>query len=62
MTNAPWSEPGYRVKADDIKYPNRLSDDQIAAIPIELIFEWIKIGAWKQKDFKRWLKVLRVIE
>ncbi len=50
------------VKADDIKHPNRLTDDQIADIPVEKVYEWVKTGAWKQKDFKRWLKVLRVIE
>jgi hypothetical protein len=51
-----------RIAADDIKHKERLTDEQIAAIPVEKVYEWVKTGAWKQRDFKKWLKVLRVIE
>jgi flagellar basal body L-ring protein FlgH len=50
------------IRADDIKHENLLSDEQIADIDIERVYEWVRIGAWKQKDFKKWLRVIRVIE
>lgn len=50
------------IAAEDIKHAGRLTEDQIAAIPIEKIYEWVRTGQWKQKDFKRWLTVMRVIE
>lgn len=49
-------------KADDIKHSHVLTDNQICDIPIEKVYEWTKTGKWKQKDFKKWLKALRVIE
>lgn len=52
----------YRMKAEDIKYADRLSDNQIADIPINNIYEWIRTGKWKKKDFETWLRVIRVIE
>ena len=51
-----------RFKAMDIKHKDRLNTDQIADIPIEKVYEWVKTGQWKQRDFKIWLKALRVIE
>jgi len=48
-------------KADHIKH-GHIADDHIADIPIEKVYEWIKTNKWKQKDFIRWLKVLRVVE
>lgn len=51
-----------RVKAIDIKHRGRLTDDQIADIPIEKVYEWVKTGQWKQRDFRHWLKVMRVVE
>lgn len=50
------------IKAVDIHHEGLLTDDQIADIPIEKVYEWVRTGQWKQKHFKRWLKVLRVIE
>ncbi len=50
------------IRADDIKHENLLSDQQIADIDIERVYEWVRTGAWKQKDFKKWLRVIRVIE
>ena len=48
-------------KAIDIK--SKLTpDDHIADIPIALVYAWVRTGDWKQKDFQRWLRVLRVIE
>ncbi len=61
-TRKPREDGTFRVKADDIKHPNVLTDDMIADIPVEKVFEWVKTGQWKQKDFRRWLRVLRVIE
>lgn len=51
-----------RMTADDIKHKGRLTDEQIADIPIDKVYMWVRIGAWKPKDFNKWLKVLRVIE
>lgn len=49
------------VRAEDIKHQNRLTDDQIADLPINLVFEWIKTGKWSYRDFNKWLKTMRVI-
>lgn len=49
------------MKASVIYHPTT-SDDEIANIPIEKVFEWVKLGLWKHKHFKRWLTVIRVIE
>lgn len=46
------------IRAEDIKHKNRLTDDEIAAIPVQHVYEWVRTGQWKHKDFKRWLKVL----
>lgn len=50
------------IRADDIKHENLLSDQQISDIDVERVYEWVRTGAWKQKDFKKWLRVIRVIE
>jgi hypothetical protein len=50
------------IYAVDIKYANRLTDDEIAYLPVDKVYMWVRTGAWKAKDFNRWLKVLRVIE
>lgn len=50
------------IQHDDIKHAGRLSDDEIAAIPAEHVYMWVKTGKWSQRDFKKWLKVLWVIE
>lgn len=48
--------------AEDIKHPTLLSTEQICDIPIEKVYEWIKTNKWKQKDFQKWLRAIRVIE
>lgn len=50
------------VYAEDIKHVGRLSDNEIADIQIEKVYAWVRQGAWKTKDFNKWLKVIRVIE
>ena len=50
------------MKAEDIRHAGRLTDDQIADIPIERVYEWIKTGHWKKRNFETWLRVIRVIE
>jgi len=50
------------IKASHIKHKGLITDDQIASIPVEKVYEWIKTGQWKQNDFKTWLRVMRVIE
>ena len=51
-------------KADHIKQGGTLAltDAQVADIPIEKVYEWVRTGQWRQKHFIKWLKVLRVIE
>jgi hypothetical protein len=50
------------VRANHIKTKGLLTNDQIADIPVEKVFEWVRTGQWKQADFKTWLRVIRVIE
>jgi hypothetical protein len=50
------------IYAEDIKHVDRLSDDEIAYLPVDKVYAWVRQGAWKTKDFNRWLKVMRVIE
>lgn len=50
------------VRAEDIKHKNLLTEDQIQCIETEKVYTWIKSGQWKQKDFNKWLKAIRVIE
>ncbi len=57
----------YRIKrkgiyGSDIHVKNLLTDDEIAELPVEKIYSWVHQGIWTQKDFKRWLKIIRVIE
>ncbi len=49
-------------KAEDIFHPGRLTDEQIADIPHEKVYEWVKTGIWKKKHFDMWLRALWVIE
>lgn len=51
-----------KFKASDIRKPGLLTDDEIAYLPIPLIYQWIRAGDWKRKDFEKWLRVIRVIE
>lgn len=50
------------IRAEDIKFSGRLTDDQIAGLDFKLVYLWVRTGEWKQKDFFRWLEVLRVLE
>lgn len=50
------------IYADDIKHAGRLTDDEIAYLPVEKVYMWLREGSWKQKDFNTWLKVMRVID
>lgn len=51
-----------RIYAEDIKHQNRLTEDEIANIDVKLVYEWVRTGQWKAKDFQRWLSVMRVID
>lgn len=50
------------IYAEDIKHAGRLSDDEIACLSTDKVYAWVRQGAWKPKDFNKWLKVIRVIE
>lgn len=50
------------IQASDIKRKELLTTEQIQDIPLDLVYMWVRAGDWKQKDFNRWLKALRVIE
>lgn len=49
------------IYAEDIKYAGRLTEDEIAYLPVDKVYMWLRQGVWKQKDFNKWLKVMRVI-
>lgn len=46
---------GGKISASDIKYADRLSDEQIRGIPENTVYQWIQDGAWTLKDFKRYI-------
>jgi hypothetical protein len=50
------------IRAEDIKHANRLTDDEIASIDITNIYQWVRTGQWKQKDFKRWAIVMCIVD
>lgn len=52
------------IRADSIKHtgPLAMTTEQIMDIPIEKVYEWVKTGKWRQQDFKKWLRAIRVIE
>lgn len=50
------------IYGSDVHVKNLLTDDEIADLPIEKIYSWVRQGIWTQKDFKCWLKIIRVIE
>jgi hypothetical protein len=50
------------IHAVDIKYADRLTDDEIATLAVDKVYMWVRTGSWKAKDFNKWLKVMRVIE
>lgn len=50
------------IRARDIKVQGLLTDDDIANVEVGKVYEWVRTGQWRARDFNRWLKVLRVIE
>jgi hypothetical protein len=50
------------IHGADIKIKGLLTDDEIADLNVEKIHYWIRQGIWTQKEFKMWLKIIRVIE
>ena len=50
------------IYAEDMYHEGRLTDDEIAGLPVEKVYSWVRQGAWKTKHFNKWLKVMRVIE
>lgn len=50
------------VQADDIKHDGLLTHEQICDIDVVKVFEWVKVGKWKKRDFETWLRAIRVIE
>lgn len=51
-----------KIHPNDIKHANLLTDDQIADIPYQSVYTWVRNGNWKQRHFHKWLKVMRVVE
>ena len=46
---------GKGIRADDIKYEDRLTEVQISEIPEETVFQWVQEKRWTVKDFRKWL-------
>lgn len=46
----------------DVLTPGLLTKDQIASIPAESVFQWIKEGKWKMKHFQKWLDSFTELE
>lgn len=46
---------GKGIRADDIKYEDRLTEEQISEIPEETVFQWVQEKRWTVKDFRKWL-------
>lgn len=45
----------------DIRKSN-VPDSQIADTPLHLVYQWMRTGAWRPKDFQRWCQILRITE
>lgn len=43
------------IRADDIKYEDRLTEEQISEIQEETVFQWVQEKRWNVKDFRKWL-------
>lgn len=50
------------IQAADIRHSGLLTEKQIQFIEFDKVYMWVRTGDWKQKDFKRWLKALKVME
>lgn len=44
-----------RILRDDIKYSDRLTPAQIATIPCEKVYQYLREKSWNYKDFMKWL-------
>lgn len=50
------------IQASDIKRQELLTEQEIQFIDFDKVYMWVRAGDWKQKDFNRWLKALKVME
>jgi hypothetical protein len=50
------------IQASDIKRQELLTEQEIQFIDFDKVYMWVRTGDWKQKDFNRWLKALKVME
>ena len=50
------------MKPTDIKHKDVLSRQQIQDIPLPKVYQWVRTGEWKPKDFMKWAKAVRLIE
>jgi hypothetical protein len=50
------------IQAADIKHAKLLTQHQIQMLDFDKVYMWVRTGDWKQKDFNKWLKALRVME
>ena len=50
------------IRAEDIKYQDRLSVEQISEIPTSNVYLWVHDGLWTYKDFRRWLNIAAPFE
>lgn len=50
-----------KIRHTDIKM-GLLSDDEVAALDVNQIYQWVRNGQWKLRDFRDWLRSIRVLE
>ena len=50
------------IQASDIKRQELLTEQEIQFIDFDKVYMWVRPGDWKQTDFNRWLKALKVME
>ena len=50
------------IYAEDIHHAGLLTEDEIATLPVEKVYSWVRQGVWKTKHFNQWLRIMRVIE
>lgn len=41
-----------KIHAEDIKYAGRLTEQEIAAIPVERVYAWVRTGSGSRKTSK----------
>lgn len=54
-------QPTIKYHAVQIKSDDILTTEEIANIPIQMVYMWTRSGAWKQKDFIKWLNAVKEI-